>query len=47
MNGNNFMQFADITTIPTAMAALKIWILGTAAFAVAMLWTPLLTKFFI
>jgi phospho-N-acetylmuramoyl-pentapeptide-transferase len=39
------MRFADITTIPAAMAALKIWILGTAAFLVALLWTPLLTNF--
>jgi phospho-N-acetylmuramoyl-pentapeptide-transferase len=39
------MQFADITTIPIAMAALKIWILGTVAFLLAMAWTPLLTKF--
>ncbi|MFA6193596.1 MAG: phospho-N-acetylmuramoyl-pentapeptide-transferase [Parcubacteria group bacterium] len=45
MNGNNFMQFADITTIPAAMAALKIWIIGTAAFLLAMAWTPLLSKF--
>jgi len=39
------MHFADFTTIPAAMAALKIWILGTTAFVLAMLWTPLLTKF--
>jgi phospho-N-acetylmuramoyl-pentapeptide-transferase len=39
------MKFADITTIPAAMAALKIWILGTLAFLIAMLWTPLLTNF--
>ncbi len=39
------MQFADITTIPAAMAALKIWIIGTAAFLLAMAWTPLLTHF--
>jgi len=39
------MQFADITTIPAAMAALKIWILGTMAFVLAMLWTPALTHF--
>lgn len=39
------MQFADFTTIPAAMAALKIWILGTTAFVLAMAWTPLLTKF--
>ncbi len=39
------MRFADITTIPAAMAALKIWILGTLAFAVAMAWTPLFTRF--
>ncbi|KKT32970.1 MAG: Phospho-N-acetylmuramoyl-pentapeptide-transferase [Candidatus Moranbacteria bacterium GW2011_GWF2_44_10] len=39
------MKFADVTTIPAAMAVLKIWILGTAAFVLAMLWTPLLTKF--
>jgi phospho-N-acetylmuramoyl-pentapeptide-transferase len=45
MSGNNFMQFADITTIPSAMAALKIWILGTSAFLLAMAWTPLLTKY--
>jgi len=45
MNGNNFMHFADITTIHAAMAALKIWIIGTAAFLLAMAWTPLLTKY--
>lgn len=39
------MQFADITTIPAAMATLKIWIIGTAAFFLAMAWTPLLSKF--
>ena len=39
------MHFADITTIPAAMAALKIWIVGTAAFLLAMAWTPLLTKY--
>ncbi|MFA5925443.1 MAG: phospho-N-acetylmuramoyl-pentapeptide-transferase [Parcubacteria group bacterium] len=39
------MRFADITTIPAAMAALKIWILGTLAFIVAMAWTPILTHF--
>lgn len=39
------MQFADITTIPSAMAALKIWLIGTAAFVLAMAWTPLLTKY--
>jgi len=39
------MHFADVTTIPAAMEALKIWIIGTAAFVLAMLWTPLLTKF--
>ncbi|MDD3486765.1 MAG: phospho-N-acetylmuramoyl-pentapeptide-transferase [Candidatus Moranbacteria bacterium] len=39
------MQFANITTIPAAMAALKIWIVGTAAFVLAMAWTPLLAKF--
>ncbi len=39
------MKFADITTIHAAMAALKIWIIGTAAFVVAMAWTPLLTHF--
>jgi len=39
------MQFADITTIPAAMAALKIWIIGTAAFLLAIGWTPLLAKF--
>jgi phospho-N-acetylmuramoyl-pentapeptide-transferase len=44
MNGNN-MNFADITTIPAAMAALKLWIVGTAAFVLAMAWTPLLAKF--
>jgi phospho-N-acetylmuramoyl-pentapeptide-transferase len=38
-------RFADITTIPAAMAALKIWILGTLSFVVAMLWTPALTHF--
>jgi len=39
------MQFADITTIHAAMAALKIWIIGTVAFLLAMVWTPLLTKY--
>ncbi|HLM83684.1 MAG TPA: phospho-N-acetylmuramoyl-pentapeptide-transferase [Candidatus Bathyarchaeia archaeon] len=39
------MQLADITTIPSAMAALKIWIIGTVAFLLAMTWTPLLSKF--
>lgn len=39
------MKFANITTIPTAMAILKIWILGTLSFILAMAWTPLLTKF--
>ncbi len=39
------MQFADITTIPAAMAAIKMWILGTLAFVLAMLWTPALTHF--
>ena len=39
------MHFADFTTIPAAMAALKIWILGTSAFLLAMAWTPLFTKF--
>lgn len=39
------MHFADITTIPAAMATLKIWILGTLAFVVAMAWTPVLTHF--
>lgn len=39
------MQFADITTIPAAMAALKIWIIGTTAFVLAMAWTPLLSHF--
>jgi phospho-N-acetylmuramoyl-pentapeptide-transferase len=38
------MKFADISTIPAAMAALKIWIIGTSAFVFAMLWTPLLTN---
>jgi phospho-N-acetylmuramoyl-pentapeptide-transferase len=44
MNGNN-MQFADVTTIPAAMAVLKICIVGTTAFLLAMAWTPLLAKF--
>jgi phospho-N-acetylmuramoyl-pentapeptide-transferase len=39
------MKFANITTIPVAMAVLKIWILGTLSFLVAMLWTPVLTHF--
>jgi len=39
------MKFADITTIPAAMAALKIWILGTLSFVIAILWTPALTHF--
>ncbi len=39
------MHFADITTIPAAMAVLKIWILGTLAFVVAMAWTPILAHF--
>ncbi len=39
------MRFANITTIPAAMAALKIWILGTLSFVAAMLWTPGLTHF--
>ena len=39
------MQFADITTIPAAMAVLKIWIIGTTAFLLAMAWTPLLSHF--
>lgn len=39
------LKFADISTIPAAMAVLKIWIIGTSAFVVAMLWTPLLTNF--
>ena len=39
------MHFANITTIPAAMAALKIWIIGTLAFVLAMLWTPLLLNF--
>ena len=39
------MQFADITTIPAAMAVLKIWILGTLSFVLAMAWTPLLSNF--
>jgi phospho-N-acetylmuramoyl-pentapeptide-transferase len=39
------LKFADITTIHAAMAALKIWIIGTTAFVVAMAWTPLLTHF--
>lgn len=39
------MHFADITTIPAAMAVLKIWILGTFAFVLAMAWTPILTHF--
>jgi phospho-N-acetylmuramoyl-pentapeptide-transferase len=39
------MHFADITTIPAAMAILKIWILGTMSFVVAMAWTPILTHF--
>lgn len=37
------MKFADISTIPAAMAAIKIWIIGTSAFVLAMLWTPLLS----
>jgi phospho-N-acetylmuramoyl-pentapeptide-transferase len=39
------MQFADFTTIHAAMAALKIWIIGTVAFLLAIIWTPLLTKY--
>lgn len=39
------MQFADITTIREAMAVLKIGILGTAAFLIALAWTPLLAHF--
>jgi len=39
------MQFADITTIPAAMAVLKIWILGTSAFVLAMAWTPVFSHF--
>jgi phospho-N-acetylmuramoyl-pentapeptide-transferase len=39
------MRFADITTIPAAMAALKIWILGTMAFALAMACAPIVTHF--
>jgi phospho-N-acetylmuramoyl-pentapeptide-transferase len=39
------MQFADITTIPAAMAALKIWILGTMAFVLAMVCAPIVTHF--
>jgi len=38
-------KFADITTIPAAMAVLKIWILGILAFVTAMVWTPILTHF--
>jgi phospho-N-acetylmuramoyl-pentapeptide-transferase len=39
------LRFADITTIHAAMAILKIGILGTLAFILAMAWTPLLTHF--
>ncbi|MDI6778056.1 MAG: phospho-N-acetylmuramoyl-pentapeptide-transferase [Patescibacteria group bacterium] len=39
------MKFADITTLPAAMAVLKIWILGTLSFLIAMFWTPVLTHF--
>lgn len=38
------MHFANISTIPAAMAVLKIWIIGTSAFVLAMLWTPLLSN---
>jgi phospho-N-acetylmuramoyl-pentapeptide-transferase len=44
MNGNN-MQFADITTIPAAMASIKIGILTTLSFVLAMAWTPILSHF--
>jgi phospho-N-acetylmuramoyl-pentapeptide-transferase len=39
------MKLADITTIPAAMAVLKIWILGTLSFVLAMSWTPILTHY--
>jgi phospho-N-acetylmuramoyl-pentapeptide-transferase len=39
------MQLADITTIHAAMAILKVGILGTLAFILAMAWTPALTHF--
>ena len=39
------MQFADITTIPAAMASLKVGILTTLAFVLAMAWTPILSHF--
>ncbi len=39
------MQMADFTTIPEAMAVIKIGIISTLAFFVALAWTPLLTLF--
>lgn len=44
MNGNNFMQFAQIQTIPEVINVLKVLTTGMLAFLLAFLITPLWTK---
>jgi len=39
------MQIADFTTIPEALAVIKVGIISTMAFVLAMVWTPLLSHF--